>query len=466
MLRVLLINAPAREVQDEPIVVPPLGLAYLAAAARDAGHDVSILDAFAEALTWDQFQRRLAGEQFDVIGLTGMTPVFDTVQRAIQICRPHARRLILGGPHATAFRHSVLADNPQLDFAVYGEGELTFVELLEAVEQGRPTAGMPGLVTREGLGPPRPLIEDLSTLPLPARDLLPNGRYRYPLCGAGRMTTLMTSRGCPFSCVFCDKGIFGSRWRARDAEGVLAEIDEVVARHGVKSIVFYDDLFTLDKRRLRALCQGLLRRDYRISWKAEGRVDPIPLELLKLMRRAGCDTLAYGVESANQVGLDYIGKKTTPEMAREAFRLTREAGIRTMGYFILGIPAETYEQALNTIRFSRQIKADFAQFSVLSPLPGTPLYEQAVAKGWYREIPAHNVADKDRLRPVVISENWDEQKLISIVHAAHRQFYLRPGYIIRSLLRVRSLRELGRLVKLGLGVVRYVFSGSSRARAA
>jgi len=457
MLRILLVNAPAREVRDEPIIVPPLGLACLAAVAREAGHDVSIIDAFAESLNWKAFAERVAQSRYDVIGFTGMTPVFDTTKRAISICRPHADVTVLGGPHATAMRKSVLDDNPDLDYAIYGEGEETFLEFLSAVERGEVDSIIPGVITRDGTGSARQLRRNLDDLPFPARDLLPNRNYRYPLSGSARITTIITSRGCPYDCVFCDKNVFGSQWRARSADNVLAEIDEVVSKYDIQSIIFYDDLFTLKKERLREICEGLIERKYDISWKAEGRVDLVDEEMLVLMKRAGCDTLAYGVESANQAGLDYLGKRTTPDMAREAFRKTRAAGIRTTAYFILGIPVETYDDALNSVRFAIDIKADYAQFSVLSPLPGTRLYQEAKEKGWYHEIAAHNISDKDLLRPVLLSDNWDEEKLISIVREAHRKFYLRPSYMIRSLLRVRSLGVLRKMIALGFDMVKYAF---------
>jgi len=436
--------------------VPPLGLAYLAAVARQAGHGVAILDAFAEGLTWDAFEARVRSAQADLIGITGMTPVADSVQRAIRLCRPHARWLVLGGPHATAQRDAVMKDNPELDFAVIGEGEITFQELLEALDQGKSPTGLAGLITRQGAGPVRPLMEKLDNLPFPARDLLPNDRYRYPLSAGRRITTMISSRGCPYGCIFCDKNVFGSRWRGRAADQVLAEIDTVVKDYGVRTLIFYDDLFTLKPDRLRGICEGLIARKYDLTWKAEGRVDLADAELLSLMRRAGCDTLAYGVESANPKGLEYLGKRTTPDQIRQAFQATRAAGIKTLGYFILGIPVETYEDALRTIRFAMEIKTDYAQFSILSPMPGTRLYKEAVERGWYREIAAQNVNDKDRLRPVVISENWDESRLIAIVRQAHRMFYMRPGYIANRLLRIRSREEAGNLWRLGLDMVRYV----------
>ena len=456
-MKILLIQTPSREPRQETLVVPPLGLAYLAAVARQEGHEVSILDAFAEGLTWAAFEDRVRSARADLIGITGMTPVADSVQRAIQLCRPHARWLVLGGPHATAQQDAVMKDNPELDFAVIGEGEITFRELLAALTQGRAPDGLAGLITRTTVGPVRPLLDKLDDLPFPARDLLPNDRYRYPLSAGRRITTMISSRGCPYSCIFCDKNVFGSRWRARSAEQVLAEIDTVVKAYGVRTLIFYDDLFTLKPDRLRAISEGLIARKYDLTWKAEGRVDLVDAELLRLMRRAGCDTLAYGVESANPKGLEYLGKRTTPDQIRKAFQATRSAGIKTVGYFILGIPVETYEDALRTIRFASEIKTDFAQFSILSPMPGTRLYKEAVERGWYREIAAQNVNDKDRLRPVVISENWDEARLIAIVRQAHRMFYLRPAYIFNSLLRIRSREEAGLLVRLGWDMLKYVF---------
>jgi len=441
-MKILLIQPPPRTIEYETIVVPPLGLAYLAAVLRRDGHDVGILDAFALQLDWDAFARRVAEAKAELVGVTGMTPVVDNSLRALEIARPHCRYLFFGGAHVSAFKQKVFEQAPELDFAMYGECEIAFANTVKTLANGGDPSGLPGVITRDKLNDAPDLIPDLDTLPFPARDLLPNDRYRHALGRGGRVTTMFTSRGCPYGCTFCDKSTFTSKWRARSAENILAEIDEIVGKYGVRSIIIYDDLFPVDKKRVKEFCEGVIKRNLKIDWKCEGRVNIVDEEMLALMKRAGCSMIAYGVESANQHGLDYLNKGTNPDMARAAFAATRKAGIRTMGYFILGIPVETYADAQRTIDFALELKADYAQFSVLSPFPNTPMYDDAIAKGWYHEVDAQNPMDKDLKRPAIISENWDEAKLREILREAHRRFYLRPSRVIREVLSIRSFPQL------------------------
>jgi anaerobic magnesium-protoporphyrin IX monomethyl ester cyclase len=448
-LKILLIQAPDRRVDDNPLAMVPLGLAYLAACARQAGHDVTIIDASGEGLSWPEFTERVSVRKWDVIGITALTPVFDSVKRAMEICRPFAEFLVIGGAHPMALRDRILAENPELDAAVIGEGEETFVEMLDAIASDGDLSNIAGLATPDSPAVERPRIQQLDKVPFPARDLLPTNRYRYALSGGRRVATLISSRGCPFNCVFCDKGVCGSRWRGRTAENVLAEIDELVTRYRTQYIIFYDDLFVFDRDRLMAICDGLIERKYRLKWKAEARVDTVDAEMLKKMRRAGCDIVGFGVESANPHGLEYLNKKTTPEKARNAFAMARAAGLKTVGYFILGIPVETYDDALNSIKFAIDIGVDYADFHVLSPMPGTLLYEQTRADGSYREVHAQNFIEKDPKRPVIVSENWSEEQLVSIIAEAHKRFFMRPGYILRRLMSIRSFGDLAALFKLG-----------------
>ena len=441
-MNILLLNPPARRPGFESLVVPPLGLAYLAAVLQQAGYKVKIKDAFAEHLGWEALGAELAAMRPDILGLSSMAPTIDLAYKTVRLARPYAKYIIMGGPQISVLGQAIFQQCPELDFGVIGEGEETIVELAAALAAGRSPEDIPGVIGQDFQGPPRKLIGDLDALPFPARELLPAGLYRYPFARHKRVTTLFTSRGCPYHCVFCDKSVFGSRWRARSAANILSELDEIVHRHHINSLIIYDDLFTLKRERVQEICDGIIRRGYQLDWKCEGRVDLVDRETLQLMKRAGCSMIAYGVESGNQIGLDYLNKKTKLNQIRRAFSLTHQAGIETMAYFILGIPVESFADELETIRFAKEINPTYVQFSSLSPYFGTRLYQEATEKNWFHQVKAHNPMDKDLERPVVLSPQWTPEDLQRIMRQAHLSFYLRPGYILKRLTTIKSLNQL------------------------
>lgn len=462
-MKIILLNPPSRELNREEIVIPPLGLAYLAAAVEREGQKVKILDAFALGMSWNEFEEEIKKEKADLIGIGGMTPIIDNTLRAIKICRPHARYIVTGGPHFSVHKQEFFRDCPDIDFGIAGEGEESFRALLERLEEGKDPLNVPGLVGPEKFNPPANFKNNLDDIPFPARHLLPNHLYHYALWPGKKVTTMITSRGCPYHCIFCEKSIFGSRWRARSPRNVLDEMEEIVRNFAIDSIILYDDLFTLNKERVMDICQGILERGLQFQWKCEGRVDRVDEEMLAWLKKAGCSMIAYGVESGNQVGIDYLQKGITLSQIRRAFALTRQAGIRPMAYFILGIPIETYSQGLETIRFAKELNPDYAQFSILSPFPGTKLYEEAKAKGWYQEVEANNPFDKDQKRPVLISEHWSEERLRKILRQAHKSFYFRPSYVMRKLRSIRGFKQMKSLWGIGCGLFRWYFSkGTSR----
>ena len=455
-MKVLFIQPPPREIRKEDILVPPLGIAYLAAVLEHKGHSVGIIDGFAEQLSFPDLEARIRQFSPDLVGITGMTPVIDNAYRTVKAARKHAKHIIIGGPHVSVYKQKIFEQAPDIDAAIQGEGEISISMLADALSSGKDYSAVPGLITRDVVNPPAAYIEDLDTLPFPARHLLPNDTYTY-LLSKGRVTTVFSSRGCPYQCIFCDKAVFGSLWRARSAENVLAELEQVVRQFRVKSVVFYDDLFTVKKDRVIEICRGLLDRKLGIEWKCEGRVNITDEESLAWMKRAGCSMIAYGVESGNQKGLDYLNKGTTVEQIRRAFELTHKAGIRPMGYFVLGIPVETYDEEIKTIEFAKEIKAAYAQFSVLSPTPGTKLYDDVISMGWYREVEAMNPMDRETKRPAILNENWDEDRLNWILKEAHKRFYLTPWYIWQRLKEIRSLGELRAKASAGLKLIQWYF---------
>jgi radical SAM superfamily enzyme YgiQ (UPF0313 family) len=424
------------------------------------GLPVTLLDAYGEGLSWEEtaaFVRRLRP---DVLGLSTMTPVRDVAWRAAALLRPYVRHIVLGGPHPTAVGSSALDECPDLDFLVEGEGEETLPALVEALSAASQPPPIPGVVSRSWHGGPG-VMPDPERLPLPARHLLPNHRYRYPLATRAPIATLITSRGCPFHCTFCDQAVTGRRWRPRSPAHVLDELRHLEAT-GFRYVNIYDDNFTVDRRRVEAICEGILRQKIRLDWKCEARVDGVDREMLKLMARAGCRTIAYGLETANQVGMDALRKDSTVEEARQALRWTRKAGIETMAYVLFGIPGETPADARRTLEFCEAEGVSYVQFSTLSAVPGTALFDQAQAEGWITGADVRGPFDDDLSRATIIAPGWTEESLREVTRAAYRRFYLRPSFAVRHGVRAWRSGLLGSQVRDAADLVRRSLAMSGR----
>ena len=455
-MKVLLLNPPARRKEYENIIVPPLGLSYLSSSAKGKGFDVGILDAFALGMQWSELREEVKKISPDILGIGGMSPVIDTSFMAAKLLKGDVSHIVMGGPHLTAFREKVFKECPEIDIGIFGEGEETFCELLSCMENGKSFSNVKGIISRQGTSEGRELIENVDSIPFPDRSSLPNERYRYPFAWDGAVTTMFTSRGCPYKCVFCDKSVFGSSWRGRSPENIILEIEEVIKNFGTKNMIFYDDLFTLKKERVLKICQMIMERKLDIRWKCEGRVDRIDREMLSVMKEAGCRVIAFGVESGNQKGLDYLKKNLDLSKVKNAFQMAREEGIETIAYFILGIPNENYEDEKKTVDFAVEVNPTYAQFSTLSPYYGTWIYEEAKRRGWYKETSAKNPLDKDLKRPVVLSELWTEERLQEIIRYAYRKFFFRPSYVLDRIKSVVvSPARFFNIVRSGLSVMKW-----------
>jgi len=368
---------------------PPLGVAYVAAAVREAGHDVSLLDC--TFLTRDQAVRAARAASADVVGISCMATMLDDALGFAGALRDGCRLLVAGGPLPTCDPGAFLG---RFDVVVRGEGERTMVELLAAYEAGADLGAVPGAVVARapageaGAGatdgdgdracaPPRPFAEDLDAVPFPARDLLPNdeyirfGRRKY---GAS-ITTVMSTRGCPYQCEFCSNVVFGSSYRARSPQNVLDEVEQAL-RLGYERISFADDVFTLDARRVRAICREIRRRGLRFGWECLGRVDTFDAETARAMKDAGCFRVFFGIESGSDAVLALMNKKTTAAEARAAVESAHRAGLEVGAFFILCYPGETDATVLETLRFATSLPLDYVGLTMPYPLPGTALLER------------------------------------------------------------------------------------------
>ena len=428
----LLLRPPPRRSGARGLLVPPLGLAYLAAALQQAGLPVTLLDAWGEGLSWRETCARVANLRPAVLGLSAMTPVADVAEFTAQTLRPLVGHVVMGGPHPTSMGERVLELNPAIDSLVVGEGEVSFPRWVKAIGEGDLQTPLAGVITRDWTGP-EATLPPVDQLALPARHLLPNSRYRYPLATTSPITTLITSRGCPFHCTFCDQTVTGRRFRPRGVEGVVEELALLQAQ-GFRYVCFYDDVFTLDRRRVLALCEAIRRRGIHLAWKCEARVDGVDDEMLREMAAAGCVTIAFGLETANQHGLDTLKKETTVEEARRAFLMARRRGIETLAYVLFGIPGENKADALRTLNFCTEVGVNFVQFATLAPTPGTELALQAEREGWPL-VDVRGPFDDDLCRPAVVPPGWSEQDLRDLMGEAMRRWYLRPGFLVRQMVR-------------------------------
>lgn len=447
-MKILLINPP--QVTKYP--QPPLGLAIMAAVLENSGYDVKILDLPALGLSEISFSGIIQGEKPDVVGITAMTP---TINSAISIATKVKEvdasiMVILGGHHATILPEETLRSIPDIDIVVREEGEQTMLQLVKVLDEGSSNMEhVLGITYRNGSyvrsTPTRPIL-DLDALPFPAFHLLPTGKY-CPHPPFGRLSPFMpiiTSRGCPYRCIFCSKSVFGKKYRAHSRTYVVNEIQYLIEKFHVKEIKFYDDVFTMNKKRAIEICAELKERKIDIPWTCETRVNLVDRKLLRIMKAAGCYAIAYGVESGNQGILNNLKKDITTEQALKAFELTHETGIETVAYFMIGSPGETPETIKETIEFARKLDPDFAQFSITTPYPGTELFDLVSREGWMpEEWDKYVYAKLDAgLSTAFEIESFSRQELEAWNKKAYISFYLRLSYIWKRLSKMRTLGGL------------------------
>ena len=381
---VLFINPP-REVPQR-VDYPPLGLAYLAAYLKQNNIKASVLDA--AGMTWKQLVAAVKKRQPYIVGLPCWTVEREQTFMAAKLVKSFIPdvKLIFGGHHATVFPAQMfrLAD---ADAVVLGEGELTTLELVTSLLDNAPLAGIKGIAYREAgnivITEPREFISDLDTIPFPSYDDFNLDDYLGLPETTRKSAALMTSRGCPYACVYCAASKFWKRqWRARSAQNVLAEIDYLYRTHGVRALMFFDDNFTIRKDRVIDICHGIIERQLDVIWAACSHVNQIDAEMLDWMKKAGCYRIDFGVESGSPEVLKNIKKNQTTAKVEETFRLCHEAGIKPRAYLMVGNPGENDKTIDETIALLTKIKPhDTISGQILWILPGTEIYDIAKAKG-------------------------------------------------------------------------------------
>jgi len=427
---------------------PPIDLLYIAASLEEQGLECRIRDYPAEDRAWSDFEQDFRQFQPDLLLLSITTPSLKDDLKACRIAkelRPQCLT-VAKGAHFFYSDRDTLARYPHLDAVIRGEYETTAGEIARA-NSFDPVPGITyrgnGVIQRN---PDRPLLEDLDRLPYPARHLLKNELYIRPDTGEPQ-TTIITSRGCPYACVFClSRQVAGSRLRQRSVGNVLGELRQCIEQHGIRDFLFRSDTFTLNKDWVLELCEGIVREGLDIRWSCNSRVDTLDRERLEAMQRAGCWLIAFGVESGSDELLRRMKKGASVEQARQAIRLCREAGVKSSVYLLVGLPWETEESFHRTSDLAVELDPDYLEVFYVYPFQGTELYDIAVKEGLLEEgaFPVDSYS-----RPAMPTHDFTVEQLSHLRRKLLRRFYLRPSYIARTLWRSRSPKVFANYVRYG-----------------
>jgi radical SAM superfamily enzyme YgiQ (UPF0313 family) len=447
-MRILLINPPFKE---NLYVTPPLGIAYIAAVLREDGNDIKVIDVAALNLEYDQIKSHINNFLPEIIGFTSMTPGIDlTIDLIKKVKRDFKNVLIiLGGPHATILPEEILKKVPEISVIVRGEGEETIKELVKIIEKDADLSDIRGISFRKNgeviNNPDRVLIKDIDNIPFPARDLLPMDKYKHPLEKTNKFTPIITSRGCPYRCIYCVHNIFGKIYRTRSPKNIIEEIRLVKNEYGIKKIIFYDDTFTLDKKRTIQICDLIIKEELGIEWKCESRVNLIDEDIISKMKKAGCNSIAFGVESGNKEVLELLKKDITIDQVRNAFKLAKKYKIETIAYFMIGLPNDTKKTIEDTLKLAIEIDPDYAHFSIATPFPNTELYDLAAKEGLIESQDLSNFFYiGSGIKPVIKTRKMSSKEILDEWRGVNKKFYMRPKYIIKRMVKSINPKEFSK----------------------
>ncbi|MEC7985593.1 MAG: radical SAM protein [Myxococcota bacterium] len=466
-MRIILINPPIDSVIEKGNVNPvtqylfynsaPLGILYIASVLEQAGHTVSVVDAAAELLNVESTAQRVADFNADVVGVGSFTVTFESTKalgfKIKELCPDLP--IILGSYHVTLVPHEAMSSEC-FDVGVLGEGEFTMLELVEHYEGKRELADIQGICYRvpdpstpEGWSlhktKTRPKFKDLDSLPFPARHLLPPNIYRpIPVDDhAFPKFAMVTSRGCPHACAFCQKSRSG--YRSHSPRYIVDEIEHLVRDYGVQDIAFVDSLFCANKKRVHAICDEILRRGLqkKVSWTCSSRVEVVDKPLLQKMKDAGCWRTRFGIESGHDDVLDFISKGITQEKIKSAITAADEVGLRPKAFFMVGHMPDTKERILETINFAKSIPLHDVTVQINTLLPETPQLEIWKREGYkWGRLTRRSTDEKSFWEPTFVPWGLEPEDLIELHRRFYREFYLRPVTLKRHAQAIKNWRDL------------------------
>lgn len=458
-MKILLANpALSREEYKNPVIsnlfsnAMPLGICYLASVLRREKIDVGLVDAAAERIGQEEIIERVKRERCDVLGITSTSVSFHRAVELAGLAKKNLGRkfpVIIGGAHISAVPLEAMAEKA-FDIGVYGEAEETLPELLRVLETGKNLAGVKGIYYRLDdevkFTQPRPLIENLDTIPFPARELLNTKLYASLPTDVRRLPkfSILANRGCPFGCIFCDSAVVGKKYRAPSAKYLVDEMEMLEKEFGAKEIFFVGTTFTASREKTEEFLDELERRKLNLLWTCSTRVDVVDYPLLKRMREAGCWSIRLGVESGNQEVLDFIKKGITLKQVRQTVEACNRAGIHAKGFFMIGHLVDTPETIRDSIEFAKSLPLTDLTVQINTPLPNTEQFRRADEYGRMTEKDYNKFTFFD---PVFVPKNMTEDQLVRLHRQFYREFFWRPGVLLRQLKKILNLSTFVNYIK-------------------
>ena len=421
---------------------PPLGMLYIAGVLMKEGFEVSLLDQAVKGFSFKQTLDWVKREDPDILGFSVLHSAAKEAPKIAEHVKTENPNItiVMGNYHATFNAERILRKYPCVDVIVRGEGEYTSLELAKCLEKGGDLRHVDGITLRYNGNivstPDKPLIKNVDDLPFPDRDLM-NAQYTSTIFGVKvatkKFTTVLSSRGCPFRCSFCGCRQFARGvWRPRSVENIMEEL-EILRSEGYEEILFVDDNFTLNRKRVVKLCQKMRKEGLDIRWICDSRVDVSEYDIFREMVRAGCNTVYFGIESANQRILDYYKKGITPDQSVKAVRNARKAGIDIIvGSFIVGAPDETRNEIQNTLQFAQKLDIDVPSLNILGAFSGTEIWNDLVARGLINE---EQCWETSVYVPQVSPHTVPFEEIRSMIYEHFRAFYLSPKQLLKEILR-------------------------------
>ncbi len=435
-----------KKIDEESGHYPPLGILYVATyLLKNTNHQVKIIDCPAEEIRYDSLEQQIKNFFPDVVGIYFCTEYLLDSLKTAQLVKKIKKDTIVvaGGPHIFIYPKQTIK-NEYVDYCIFGEGEIVFTEFINALDTAKDIDSIPGVISKRNLYKEHVLqkVPLLDILPYPERSLLDIKKYKSFITYSNPITTMMTSRGCAYNCYYCNSIERAQKVRFHSAEYVVKEMESII-NLGIRDILFFDENFTFDIKRVEDICDEIISKKIKVRWHCRSRADmKLDKRILKKMKDAGCRLIQFGIETGSQRLQKVINKNLDLERVKQVVKMCKDVGILVYGNFMLGLPTETKEEMLQTINFAIELGLDYAPFGVFNPLPESVFYihalkEKIIKKDyWLEYVENPEESMKDYWWP-----KHDKNFLNEMNYLAFKKFYFRPTYILKALFRKQALKQ-------------------------